>query len=118
MKIRLSILSAGFNLTQTNGDNMGIYIDAVTVYCDAKCCDNKIDVRLAEGKLENFVSSYSDTAEELKNEIADVVFPWILDGKKEGYEDNTLCHQCQGNIDDLKADIKKLESKLSNYEGI
>ena len=97
---------------------MGIYIDAVTVYCDAKCCDNKVDVLITEGNLENYNSNYSDTVEELKNEIADAIFPWTTSGKLEGYDDNVLCPDCVENIGRLKADINKLQLKLSNYEGI
>ena len=97
---------------------MGIFIDQVTVYCEAKCCDNKKQVLITEGNLENYNSNYSDTVEELKNEIADTIFPWTTSGKLEGFEDNVLCPSCIENINELNADISKLKSKLSNYEGI
>ena len=97
---------------------MGIFIDAVSVYCEAKCCDNKISVHITDGNLENYNSNHSDPVEELKNEIADAIYPWATSGKLEGYDDNILCPSCTENIDELKADIEKLQYKLSNYEGI
>tara|TARA_Y100000296_G_scaffold62816_1_gene73036 strand:- start:251 stop:544 length:294 start_codon:yes stop_codon:yes gene_type:complete len=97
---------------------MGIFIDTVTVYCEAKCCDNKVDVLITEGNLKNYTSNYADPVEELRNEIADTIFPWTTSGRLEGFEDDVLCPSCIENINELNADISKLKSKLSNYEGI
>ena len=97
---------------------MGIYIDKVSVYCDSECCDNKLEFEPQDGNLEHYNSNYKDAIEEFKNDIADSNYPWTVSGKMEGYKDDVLCPSCTGNIDVLKADINKLQSKLLNYEGV
>ena len=97
---------------------MGIFIDKVTVFCDAKCCDNKLEVQMVDGRLEDYCSGNISAVEGIKNDLADLIYPWVLNGKLEGYSIDVLCQDCVGNVDQLKADVNKLKLKLSNYEGV
>lgn len=97
---------------------MGIFIDEVSVYCEANGCDNKATFQLTDGNLESYNSSHADPVEELKNEIADKISNWTTYGKLEGYKLDVLCPSCITELDILKSDIQELESKLSSYEGI
>ena len=97
--------------------NMGIWIDKVTVFCEAECCDNKKDVLLSDGNLNNYYSNYSDPIDDLKSDIADAIFPWEIDGKKVGFNHDVLCNKCVSEIVGIRSDINKLENKLSNFEG-
>jgi hypothetical protein len=96
---------------------MGIFIDEVSVYCEANGCDNKATFQLTDGDLENYRCNYDDSIEVLKNEISDKIPNWTTSGKAFGYENNILCQSCTENIDELKADIQELQSKLSSYGG-
>ena len=97
---------------------MGIHIDSVSVFCDAKCCNNKLEVAMTDGRLEDYCSGNISAIEGITNHIADLVYPWVVSGKLEGYSIDILCQDCVGNIDQLKADVNKLKNKLSNYEGV
>ncbi len=97
---------------------MGIFIDEVSVYCEANNCDNKATFQLTDGDLESYRCNYDDSVEVLKNEIADTISNWTICGKLEGYKQDVLCPSCITELDLLKSDIQELESKLSSYEGI